>query len=82
MQAKISPNLWFDTEALEAAEYYASVFPNSRVTRITHYNEAGPRDAGTVMTVTLSADHRVIDGAVAAAWMAAFVRRIAAWARC
>jgi pyruvate dehydrogenase E2 component (dihydrolipoamide acetyltransferase) len=36
----------------------------------------GELRVGTVMTVTLSADHRVIDGAVAAAWMAAFVRRI------
>jgi pyruvate dehydrogenase E2 component (dihydrolipoamide acetyltransferase) len=36
----------------------------------------GELKVGTVMTVTLSADHRVIDGAVAAAWMAAFVRRI------
>ena len=51
MQAKITPNLWFDTEALEAAEYYASVFPDSRVTKVTHYNEAGPREAGMVLTV-------------------------------
>jgi pyruvate dehydrogenase E2 component (dihydrolipoamide acetyltransferase) len=36
----------------------------------------GELTVGTVMTVTLSADHRVIDGAVAATWMAAFVRRI------
>jgi pyruvate dehydrogenase E2 component (dihydrolipoamide acetyltransferase) len=36
----------------------------------------GELQVGTVMTVTLSADHRVIDGAVAAAWMAAFVRRV------
>jgi pyruvate dehydrogenase E2 component (dihydrolipoamide acetyltransferase) len=36
----------------------------------------GELKVGTVMRVTLSADHRVIDGAVAAAWMAAFVRRI------
>jgi len=36
----------------------------------------GELRVGTVMTVTLSADHRVIDGAVAAAWMAAFVKRI------
>lgn len=36
----------------------------------------GELKVGTVMTVTLSADHRVIDGAVAAAWMAAFVRRV------
>jgi pyruvate dehydrogenase E2 component (dihydrolipoamide acetyltransferase) len=38
--------------------------------------EEGVLAVGTVMTVTLSADHRVIDGAVAAEWMAAFVRRI------
>ncbi len=36
----------------------------------------GELAVGTVITVTLSADHRVIDGAVAAQWMAAFVRRI------
>jgi pyruvate dehydrogenase E2 component (dihydrolipoamide acetyltransferase) len=38
--------------------------------------EDGELTVGTVMTVTLSADHRVIDGTVAAAWMSAFVRRI------
>ncbi len=38
--------------------------------------EDGRLAVGTVMTVTLSADHRIIDGAVAAEWMAAFVRRI------
>jgi pyruvate dehydrogenase E2 component (dihydrolipoamide acetyltransferase) len=38
--------------------------------------ENGELAVGTVMTVTLSADHRVIDGAVAARWMAAFVQRI------
>ena len=58
MQAKISPNLWFDTEALDAAEYYASVFPNSRVTRVTHYNEAVPSKAGTVLTVEFELDGR------------------------
>ena len=36
----------------------------------------GELAVGTVMTVTLSADHRVIDGAVAAQWLAAFVRRV------
>jgi predicted 3-demethylubiquinone-9 3-methyltransferase (glyoxalase superfamily) len=56
MQATISPNLWFDTEALEAAEYYASVFPNSRVNKVTRYNEAGPREAGMVMTVEFELD--------------------------
>jgi predicted 3-demethylubiquinone-9 3-methyltransferase (glyoxalase superfamily) len=53
---KITPNLWFDTQAQEAAEFYVSVFPNSRVDAITHYTEAGPRDAGMVMTVEFSLD--------------------------
>src|SRR4051794_26574886 len=56
MHAKISPNLWFDTEAEAAAEFYTSVFPNSRVIDKAHYNEAGPRDAGMVMTVTFELD--------------------------
>jgi predicted 3-demethylubiquinone-9 3-methyltransferase (glyoxalase superfamily) len=51
MQQKIIPNLWFDTEAEEAAAFYTSVFENSRVVNKTHYTEAGPREAGMVMTV-------------------------------
>jgi predicted 3-demethylubiquinone-9 3-methyltransferase (glyoxalase superfamily) len=56
MQQKIVPNLWFDTEAEEAAEFYVSVFPNSRIVNVTHYTEAGPRKAGTVMTVEFELD--------------------------
>ncbi len=51
MPQKIIPNLWFDTEAEEAAEFYTSVFRDSRIVNVTHYTEAGPRPAGTVMTV-------------------------------
>jgi predicted 3-demethylubiquinone-9 3-methyltransferase (glyoxalase superfamily) len=51
MPQKIVPNLWFDTEAEEAAEFYASVFKDSRIVNVSHYTEAGPRPAGTVMTV-------------------------------
>ncbi|HEY4276608.1 MAG TPA: VOC family protein [Conexibacter sp.] len=51
MQQKIVPSLWFDTEAEEAAEFYLSVFDDSRILNITRYNEAGPRQAGMVMTV-------------------------------
>ncbi len=51
MQQKIVPNLWFDTEAEEAADFYTSVFKNSRIVNVTHYTEAGPRPAGMVMTV-------------------------------
>jgi predicted 3-demethylubiquinone-9 3-methyltransferase (glyoxalase superfamily) len=56
MIQRITPNLWFDTEAEEAAEFYVSVFENSRVVNMTHYNEAGPREAGTVMTVEFELD--------------------------
>ncbi len=53
---KIVPNLWFDTEAQEAAEYYVSLFPNSRITTISHYTEAGPREEGMVLTVAYELD--------------------------
>ena len=52
----ITPNLWFDTEGKEAAEFYVSVFPNSKVTNVTYYGEAGPREAGTVLTVDFVLD--------------------------
>jgi predicted 3-demethylubiquinone-9 3-methyltransferase (glyoxalase superfamily) len=53
---RITPNLWFDTDGQEAAEFYVSVFPNSFVSNITHYGEAGPRPAGTVLTVNFVLD--------------------------
>jgi predicted 3-demethylubiquinone-9 3-methyltransferase (glyoxalase superfamily) len=53
---RIIPNLWFDTEAEEAAAFYTSTFPNSRVVAVTRYGEAGPREAGLVMTVELELD--------------------------
>ena len=56
MQQKIVPNLWFDTEAEQAAEFYVGVFENSRIVNVTHYTEAGPRDAGLVMTVEFELD--------------------------
>ena len=49
---KITPCLWFDTRALEAAEFYTSVFEGSRIVEVTHYGSAGPREEGLVMTVT------------------------------
>lgn len=52
----ITPNLWFDTEALEAAEFYCSVFPNSEVRSVSHYTDAGPREAGMVLTVDFVLD--------------------------
>jgi predicted 3-demethylubiquinone-9 3-methyltransferase (glyoxalase superfamily) len=56
MRTKISPSLWFDTEAEDAAKYYTSVFENSRIVGVTHYNDAGPREAGSVMTVEFELD--------------------------
>ncbi|MEW2634129.1 VOC family protein [Streptomyces sp. NPDC048389] len=53
---RITPNLWFDTLGEEAAEFYVSVFPNSRIKRTLYYGEAGPRPAGTVLTVDFELD--------------------------
>jgi predicted 3-demethylubiquinone-9 3-methyltransferase (glyoxalase superfamily) len=53
---RIIPNLWFDTEAHEAAEFYVSVFPNSEITNVSYYNEAGPGPAGTVLSVDFRLD--------------------------
>jgi predicted 3-demethylubiquinone-9 3-methyltransferase (glyoxalase superfamily) len=53
---KITPNLWFDTEAEEAANFYTSIFKDSKVARVMRYGEAGPRPAGMVMTVTFQLD--------------------------
>jgi predicted 3-demethylubiquinone-9 3-methyltransferase (glyoxalase superfamily) len=56
MQQKLTPNLWFDTEAEEAAAFYISVFDNSRIVYVTHYPEGAPGPAGTVMTVEFELD--------------------------
>lgn len=48
----ITPNLWFDTEAEEAATFYTSIFEDSKITNVLRYGEAGPRPAGMVMVVS------------------------------
>jgi predicted 3-demethylubiquinone-9 3-methyltransferase (glyoxalase superfamily) len=53
---RTTPCLWFDTQAKDAAEFYCSVFPNSRITQVQHYGEAGPREAGMVMVVEFELD--------------------------
>lgn len=53
---EITPFLWFDTEAEQAAQFYTSVFPNSRILEITRYGSAGPRPEGMVMTVSFELD--------------------------
>ena len=56
MPSKITPNLWFDTQAEEAATFYTSVFKNSRIIEVSHYGDAGPREAGMVMVVKFELD--------------------------
>jgi predicted 3-demethylubiquinone-9 3-methyltransferase (glyoxalase superfamily) len=53
---RITPCLWFDTQGEEAARFYTSVFPNSRIVDVAHYGSAGPRPEGTVMTVSFELD--------------------------
>ena len=53
---KVSPFLWFDTQAEEAANFYVSVFKNSKITNVNRYGEAGPGKPGSVMTVAFELD--------------------------
>ena len=55
-RSKITPCLWFDTQGDEAATFYTSIFPNSKIVDISRYGDAGPRPAGTVMTVLFELD--------------------------
>ena len=60
LKHKITPCLWFDSEAEEAASFYTSVFENSRIKRINRYGKAGRevhgKDAGSVLTVEFEID--------------------------
>lgn len=53
---KITPFLWFDHQAEEAARFYVSIFPNAKVGKILRYGEAGPGPAGSAMTVEFQLD--------------------------
>ena len=53
---KISPFLWFDTQAEEAAQFYVSLFPNSRITNVSHYPDGGPAPKGQVLGVSFVLD--------------------------
>ena len=57
---RLTPNLWFDIHAEEAANFCVSIFPNSKITGISHYGEAGAKGSGmkkgSVMTVTFELD--------------------------
>ncbi|MFI6154955.1 VOC family protein [Kitasatospora sp. NPDC051170] len=54
----ISTCLWYDGRAEEAATFYTSLIPNSRITGISHYPDAGAGEPGTVMTVSFELDGR------------------------
>jgi len=49
---KITPFLWFDNQAEEAANFYVSIFKNSKIGTVSRYGDAGPGPKGTVMLVT------------------------------
>lgn len=51
---KITPFLWFDNNAEEAMDFYASIFKNSKVGKVSRYGDAGPGPKGTVMTAEFS----------------------------
>jgi predicted 3-demethylubiquinone-9 3-methyltransferase (glyoxalase superfamily) len=59
---KITPFLWFDGQAEEAARFYVSIFPNSRVVTMARYGEAGPGPKGSVMTVVFELDGKEFIG--------------------
>ena len=53
---RITPCLWFDTQAEEAAAFWCSVFKNSRITSTAPYSEAGPGEPGSTMVVEFELD--------------------------
>ena len=53
---KITPFLWFDDQAEEAANFYVGIFPNSKVTSVSRYPEGAPGRAGQAMTVQIELD--------------------------
>ena len=60
MKSKITPFLWFDTQAEEAANFYVSIFPNSKITAVVRYPDAGKehhgKEPGSVMVVSFELD--------------------------
>ena len=62
IQQRITPMLWFDTQAEEAANFYCSIFPNSKVTAISRYGESGPGAKGSVMVAAFELDGEKFTG--------------------
>ena len=59
---RITPCLWFDGQAEEAANFYVSIFRNSRITTISRYGDAGPGPKGSVMVVGFELDGQAFTG--------------------
>ena len=59
---RITPCLWFDGQAEEAANHYIAIFQNSRITAISRYGDAGPGPKGSVMTVGFELDGQAFTG--------------------
>jgi len=53
---RLTPFFWFATEAEEAAQFYVSIFPNSKVSNVVRYGPAGPGPIGSAMTVSFQLD--------------------------
>jgi len=62
MPQKITPFLWFDGNAEEAAHHYVSIFKNSKITDIARYTGAEPGPKGTVMTIAFELDGQAFTG--------------------
>jgi predicted 3-demethylubiquinone-9 3-methyltransferase (glyoxalase superfamily) len=56
VKQRITTFLWFDKEAEEAAQFYTSIFKNSRILGVARYGDAGPGPKGSVMTVSFELD--------------------------
>ena len=55
---KITPFLWFDTQAEEAMNFYTSIFKNSSINAVSRYGAAGPGPAGSVMTCVFTLEEQ------------------------
>ena len=62
IKPRITPCLWFDGQAEEAANFYVSVFENSRITAVSRYGDAGPGPKGSVMTIGFELDGQAFTG--------------------
>ena len=66
---RVTPFLWFDKEAADAAKFYASVFKNAKAGLVTHYGEKAQMPAGTVLTATFTIDGQEFIAEPGDAWI-------------